>query len=159
MLIDVSLLCRMMMSLDMNRYILRSEQDEYILEAIMWTPIAVPDNQDTIDLVDKKTTGILAVLDSACKMPKGDDKAFVQNLFTMHPKHVRLTQITRIKKEGAKGIIPVNAFSIVHYAGTVIYNAKEFLSKNADFTSPDTMSLFAASKVLSIIHACNSRVI
>jgi hypothetical protein len=54
----------------------------------------------------------------------GDDKAFVQNLFTMHPKHARLTQITRIKKEGAKGIIPVNAFSIVHYAGTVIYNAK-----------------------------------
>jgi myosin-5 len=125
---------------------LKSEQDEYILEAIMWTPISVPDNQDTIDLVDKKGTGILAVLDSACKMPKGDDKAFVQNLFTIHPKHTRLTQVTRVKKEGAKGIIPMNGFSISHYAGTVIYNAKDFLPKNADFTSPDTVALFAASK-------------
>lgn len=46
------------------------------------------------------------------------------------------------------GIIPINGFSIVHYAGVVTYNAKDFLKKNADFSNPDTVALFKNSEVL-----------
>lgn len=45
------------------------------------------------------------------------------------------------------GITPINGFSIAHYAGVVTYNAKDFLSKNADFTHPDIVQLFSTAKV------------
>jgi len=131
-----------------NRYILKSEQDEYRAEAIMWTPIRVPDNQDVIDLIERRANppGLLSLLDAACKMPKGDDKGFTANVFQIHSSHARIKQVTRIKVAGQKGILPINGFSIHHYAGQVTYNAKEFLSKNSDATQSDNQALFATSK-------------
>ena len=49
-----------------NNAILLSEQKEYAKEAILWTPMDVPDNQDTIDLVAARGTGLIGLLDSAC---------------------------------------------------------------------------------------------
>jgi len=131
-----------------NTYILSSEQDEYRIEAIFWTPIQVPDNQDVIDLVDGQPQGILAVLDSACRMPKGSDKDFTANLFQFHKKHARINKVERItsKDKTKKGFDLINGFSLRHYAGIVTYNAKEFLAKNQDSTHPDTVILFGASK-------------
>ena len=48
-----------------------------MMEAIAWVPLKVPNNQDYIDLVDDKTTGILACLDSACQQPKGTTTATI----------------------------------------------------------------------------------
>ena len=128
-----------------NAYILQSEQEDYMMEAIAWTPLKVPDNQDYIDLVDKKPNGILAVLDSACQMPKGNPEAFIQNLFQIHKHHPRMAQVRRVRKKSVTGVVPINGFSIVHYAGKVIYNVDDFLVKNNDAPSADNVSLFAAS--------------
>jgi len=128
-----------------NGYILQSEQDEYRLEAIQWVPIKVPNNQDCIDLIDKRPSGILSILDSACKMPKANDEVFVRNLFSLQSFHNRLKPVKRITPKGQKNFININGFSIRHYAGEVIYNAAEFLLKNADATHPDTIALFASS--------------
>ena len=49
-----------------NYHVLKAEQDLYLKESLLWDPVDLPDNQDTIDMVIKKQTGLLAVLDSAC---------------------------------------------------------------------------------------------
>jgi myosin heavy subunit len=40
-----------------NAHVLLSEQEEYIREAIFWTPVDVVNNQDAIDLIDDKKSG------------------------------------------------------------------------------------------------------
>jgi myosin-5 len=41
------------------------EQDEYEKEAINWSYIEFVDNQDVLDLIEKKPMGIIALLDEA----------------------------------------------------------------------------------------------
>ncbi len=129
-----------------NSYILQSEQTEYLIEAIFWSPLTVPNNQDVLDLISAPTTGLIAMLDSACRTPKATDRSFTAELLAVHRKHPRLKVVTRLaSSSGAGGITPINGFSIRHYAATVVYNAKEFLPKNNDSTHPDTTSLFAGA--------------
>lgn len=152
-----------------NEHVIQSEQQEYLREALPWTPLQVADNQDTIDLVESKPNGIIATLDSACVMPKGTDAIFIDNLFNVHKKHPRIKMAReRVVKQrpnrggGARAItVPQmkalaasqkNAqkekflgFTIAHYAGSVTYNSEGFLSKNADSIHPDTVKLFGSS--------------
>lgn len=128
-----------------NCYILQSEQELYMIEAILWTPMEIPNNQDLIDLIDSKPKGILAILDSECKMPRSTDKTFISNLFRMNPFHSRMKQIKSKKVPGEKRKLAFNGFELRHYAKRVIYNAKDFLPKNNDLTHNDTIILFASS--------------
>lgn len=128
-----------------NGYILLSEQEEYLAEAIQWVPLKVPNNQDVIDLIDRKPNGILAVLDSECMMPKSTSETFIQNLFKVFRFHKRMAQVRRVTKAGVQGFTSINGFSIVHYAGKVIYNADDFLVKNNDAPSPENVALVASS--------------
>jgi myosin-5 len=41
-----------------NKYVFKLEQQEYEKEGILWKFISFPDNQDVLDLIDKKHTGI-----------------------------------------------------------------------------------------------------
>src|SRR5690606_31287599 len=75
-----------------NEHIILSEQQEYMREALPWTPLEVDDNSDTIELVQSKPSGIIAILDSTCVMPKGSDAIFVNNIFTAHRKHPRIKE-------------------------------------------------------------------
>eukprot|EP00474_Spongospora_subterranea_P006514 CRZ06972.1 hypothetical protein [Spongospora subterranea] len=124
-----------------NQEILLSEQKEYAKEAILWTPINVPDNQDTIDLVCDARTGILALLDSSCKMRGTTLQAFVDSINKQHSAHERYSQVSR---RGAHKDI-AHGFVIHHYAGNVVYNAAEFLIKNNDSEDPDSVVLFCKS--------------
>lgn len=130
-----------------NAHVIRSEQEEYIKEAIFWTPIKVPDNQDTIDLVSGPN-GIIAILDSACLMPRGTPENFTNDMFKYHAKHARLARFHHKRdRSGRRGsaLLPMNGFGITHYAGQVVYNAAEFLFKNSDSTHPDTKDIFLKS--------------
>lgn len=145
-----------------NNAVLLSEQREYAKEAIMWNPIDVPDNLDTIELIADSKSGILSLLNSACKMRGTTVDAFVDSVFKQQKGHARL-------KQPSKRQVFFNSFSIVdywvfkkyillsqhkglrygfelsHYAGKVTYNCDEFLVKNNDSTDPDTVALFATS--------------
>ena len=46
-----------------NKFVFKVEQKEYEKEGILWKFIAFPDNQDVLDLIDMKHTGVLALLD------------------------------------------------------------------------------------------------
>lgn len=137
-----------------NICIIEEEQKEYVREALPWRALKVPDNQDTIDLVEGKPSGIISVLDSTCMMPKGSDEIFINNLFEVHKKHAKMTRaMSRVLANQKNNLLERRGstrekfvgFNIEHYAGTVCYNAQGFLDKNADSTHADTLALFMSA--------------
>ncbi|KAH9785064.1 Myosin-6 [Citrus sinensis] len=50
-----------------NQHVFKMEQEEYSKEEINWSYIEFVDNQDILDLIEKKPGGIIALLDEACK--------------------------------------------------------------------------------------------
>ncbi|KAK1411231.1 hypothetical protein QVD17_37778 [Tagetes erecta] len=49
-----------------HQHVFKMEQEEYTKEEIDWSYIEFVDNQDILDLIEKKPGGILALLDEAC---------------------------------------------------------------------------------------------
>lgn len=136
-----------------NHAILISEQQEYARESIFWKPIDIQDGQETIDLIEKPWTGILSLLDSACKLSSTTSEYFVQSLFDTHknnsllyPVNVRNRGKTPRKRPSMRKD-PKKVFLLKHYAGVVEYNADEFISKNKDKADPDSITLFQSSGV------------
>jgi len=91
--------------------VFKLEQQEYEKEGIMWKFISFPDNQDVLDLIDMKHTGIMALLDEQCILPKSTDNKFTRYLYARCDRHPRFS---------ASSAQPVEyVFSIEHYAGFV----------------------------------------
>ena len=53
-----------------NKHIFKLEQEEYSKEHITWTSIRYTDNQPIIDLISKKPSGIIHLLDDESNFPK-----------------------------------------------------------------------------------------
>ena len=142
-----------------NYHIIMSEQEEYLKESVMWTPLSIPDNKEYLDLVEDKTTGFFALLDSQCKGPAKDDTtAFMQQLFKKHGNNKTIKKATKqgagswrgTKKKKVKGKNKsrgerFQGFIINHYADDVSYNALEFLKKNAESVHADTFKMIKKS--------------
>ena len=107
-----------------NKYVFKLEQQEYEKEGIMWKFISFPDNQDVLDLIDKKHTGIMALLDEQCILPRSTDEKFTRYLYARCDKH------TRFSASSAQRVDYL--FSIEHYAGYVVYTTDSWLEKNKD---------------------------
>jgi len=125
-----------------NVHVIKSEQEEYQREAIYWKAVNIPDNQKCLDMVLKKTTGLLAILDSACQTPKADDKTFTTLLFKQFYGHPSIKQVRTLPGTKGRSKVSINGFLVRHYARDVCYDAKEFLLKNVDSTHEDTVNLF-----------------
>lgn len=107
-----------------NKYVFKLEQQEYEKEGILWKFISFPDNQDVLDLIDKKHTGILALLDEQCILPKSTDQKFTRYLYGRCDKHARFNASSAQRVD--------YKFSIEHYAGYVEYTTDAWLEKNKD---------------------------
>jgi ankyrin repeat protein len=107
-----------------NKYVFKLEQQEYEKEGIMWKFISFPDNQDVLDLIDKKHTGILALLDEQCILPRSTDEKFTRYLYARCDKHARFSASSSQRVD--------YLFSIEHYAGFVVYTTDSWLEKNKD---------------------------
>lgn len=57
------------------------EQIEYEKEEIDWSYIEFVDNQDVLDLIEKKPGGILDLLDEQCQFPTSTAKDFALKLY------------------------------------------------------------------------------
>jgi len=107
-----------------NKYVFKLEQLEYEKEGILWKFITFPDNQDVLDLIDKRHTGIIALLDEQCILPGSSDQKFTRYLYARCDKHPRFH---------AKSAQRVDyKFSVEHYAGLVEYTTDSWLEKNKD---------------------------
>ncbi|KAG4981947.1 hypothetical protein JHK87_026696 [Glycine soja] len=119
-----------------NQHVFKMEQEEYTKEGIDWSYLEFVDNQDVLDLIEKKPGGIIALLDEACMFPKSTHETFSQKLYQTFKDHKRF-----IKPKLAR-----SDFSVVHYAGEVQYQSEQFLDKNKDYVVPEHQDMLSASK-------------
>ncbi|CAN6441991.1 unnamed protein product [Victoria cruziana] len=112
------------------------EQEEYTKEEINWSYIEFVDNQDVLDLIEKKPGGIISLLDEACMFPKSTHETFAQKLY----------QTFKNNKRFIKPKLSRTNFTISHYAGEVTYQADLFLDKNKDYVVAEHQALLSASQ-------------
>jgi myosin-5 len=116
--------CNEALQQQFNLFVFKTEQEEYRREGIQWEFIDFPDNQDVIDLIDQKRTGILSILTDQCRAPRGTDGSFCDAMYKTCGSMPRFeaTNLQRGHKQ----------FTIVHYAGPVTYETDGFVEKNKD---------------------------
>ncbi|XWS57728.1 hypothetical protein CRYUN_Cryun09bG0198100 [Craigia yunnanensis] len=119
-----------------NQHVFKMEQEEYTKEQINWSYIEFGDNQDVLDLIEKKPGGIVALLDEACMFPKSTHETFANKLY----------QTFKVHKRFIKPKLSRTDFIIANYAGEVLYQSDQFLDKNKDYVVPEHQDLLNASK-------------
>ncbi|KAM7498760.1 hypothetical protein LguiA_023174 [Lonicera macranthoides] len=115
-----------------NRHLFKLEQEEYELDGIDWTKVDFVDNQDCLDLIEKKPIGLISLLNEESTFPKATDTTFANKL----KQHLNANPYFKGERSGA--------FSIRHYAGKVLYDTSGFLEKNRDPLHSDTIQLLSS---------------
>ena len=118
-----------------NQHVFKMEQEEYEKEAIDWSYIEFVDNQDILDMIEKKPSGIIAKLDETCQFPQAKAEDFATKLYQEMDKEPRFS----------KPKISQTAFTLNHYAGEVTYESLNFLEKNKDYVVEDHQKVLMAS--------------
>ncbi|CAL5412366.1 unnamed protein product [Camellia sinensis] len=80
---------------------------EYELDGIDWTKVDFEDNQECLDLFEKKPIGLISLLDEDSNFPKATDLTFANKL----KQHLSGNPCFKGERGGA--------FGICHYAGEV----------------------------------------
>eukprot|EP00729_Bicosta_minor_P027283 gene27283-17214_t len=75
-----------------NQQILQQEQEIYELEGLRYRKVDFKDNQEIIDVVETKRSGIFALLDEACVMPRATDMTFTIRVHTTHSAKASLSK-------------------------------------------------------------------
>ncbi|XP_020880159.1 myosin-16 isoform X5 [Arabidopsis lyrata subsp. lyrata] len=119
-----------------NQHVFKMEQGEYQKEEIDWSYVEFVDNQDVVDLIEKKPGGIIALLDEACMLPKSTPETFSEKLYHTFKDHKRFMKPKLTRSD----------FTLVHYAGDVQYQSDQFLDKNKDYVVAEHQDLLNASK-------------
>ncbi|MBA0660925.1 hypothetical protein Goklo_012863, partial [Gossypium klotzschianum] len=88
-----------------NRHLFKLEQEEYDLEGIDWTKVVFEDNQECLDLFEKKPLGILSLLDEESNAPNSTDFTLANKL----KQHLNSNSYFK----GDRG----RAFGVLHFAG------------------------------------------
>ncbi|XP_051739248.1 unconventional myosin-IXAb isoform X15 [Ctenopharyngodon idella] len=119
-----------------NQHIFKLEQEEYRSEGISWHMIDYIDNTACINLISKKPTALLHLLDEECNFPQASNQTLLDKFKRQH--------------EGSGYIefpaVMEPAFIIRHYAGKVKYGVKDFREKNTDHMRPDIVALLKSSR-------------
>ncbi len=132
--------CNEKLQFHFNEFIFKLEQDEYKSEGIPVDMIEFKDNQPTLDLLEKKGEGVLAMIDEELSVPKGDDLTFLKKVLAKHAKHPNFAA------PKPKDLNSNLVFCIFHYAGLVPYNVTSFLEKNKDALNEDITDAINSSK-------------
>jgi len=119
-----------------NQFVFKLEEQLYERECIPWDPLDFPDNQDAVDLLQGRGTGVFAILDEECVVPAGSDLGFVNKLIKQHKGHKRFDEIKT----------KPTWFVIKHFAGPVQYCTDSFLDKNKDQLGPDIVKCMGSSQ-------------
>jgi len=131
--------CNEALQQQFNKFIFKLEQQEYERENIAWSFISFPDNQDVLDLIEKKHTGIFSILDEQCKLAKCTDQSFANVTYEKCRDHPRFIADRTQKAAGS--------FSINHYAGPVEYSSASFLEKNKDELPKEATDFLFSSSI------------
>uniref|UniRef100_A0A0E0P479 Myosin motor domain-containing protein n=2 Tax=Oryza rufipogon TaxID=4529 RepID=A0A0E0P479_ORYRU len=119
-----------------NQHVFKMEQEEYTKEEIDWSYIQFVDNQEILDLIEKKPGGIIALLDETCMLRNSTHETFAEKLY----------QKFKDNPHFSKPKFSRSDFTIHHYAGNVTYQTDLFLDKNIDYAVNEHQILLNASK-------------
>ncbi|CAB9504288.1 Myosin type-2 heavy chain [Seminavis robusta] len=115
--------CNETLQMQFSSFILKNEQKEYEKEGIKWDFIDFAENQDVLDLIERKS-GIIGILDDMCRAPGTTDRVFCDTLY----KNCTTSSVFTANKKQTAMLM----FTIHHYAGPVEYTADGFVEKNRD---------------------------
>ncbi|KAH0514248.1 Unconventional myosin-IXa [Microtus ochrogaster] len=104
-----------------NQHIFKLEQEEYRTEGISWHNIDYIDNTCCINLISKKPTGLLHLLDEESNFPQATNQTLLDKFKHQHEENSYI--------EFPAVLEP--AFIIKHYAGKVKYGVKHLLEVNS----------------------------
>jgi myosin-6 len=123
---------------------LQQEQEIYELEGLRFRKVEYVDNQPVIDVAEDRRSGVFALLDEACLMPRSSDQTFTT---TVHSKHLGSKFLTApINRRGVKKrLLEDEAFVVLHFAGEVTYETSRFLDKNNDTIHDELLAVLAGS--------------
>ncbi|KAF3534456.1 hypothetical protein DY000_02038564 [Brassica cretica] len=108
---------------------------EYEGDGIDWTKVEFKDNQECLDLIEKKPIGLVSLLDEESNFPKATDTTFANKL----KHHLKANSCFRGERRG-------HGFRVSHYAGEVLYDTNGFLEKNRDPLHVDLIQLLSSCK-------------
>ncbi|KAI2497167.1 myosin-kinesin ATPase superfamily-like protein [Fragilaria crotonensis] len=129
--------CNEALQQQFNAFVLKNEQAEYEREGIEWSFIEFPENQDVLDLIDKRGSGILNILDDQCRAPGTTDRSFASDVYSKCTGHSRF--------RANRKQVAVFQFEVHHYAGFVEYTTDGFVEKNRDEMHNESTVLLANS--------------
>ena len=120
-----------------NAHTFKLEEEVYKFEKIKFSHVEFIDNQVVLDLIESKPNGLISTLDEEIIMPKATDLTFKDKLDQKHgqKKNPRFKQHLR----------EPNKFTVVHYAGDVVYTVDGFLDKNKDTLYEGLLELMSIS--------------
>jgi myosin heavy subunit len=95
-----------------NENTFKLEEELYRSEGVPFEPSNYIDNQAVLDLIEKKTSGMLVLLDEELKFPRSTDETFLSKLVKTHAGNARFEERVKGKK---------TQFILKHYAGNVAY--------------------------------------
>ncbi|KAK7272499.1 hypothetical protein RJT34_29126 [Clitoria ternatea] len=115
-----------------NRHLFKLEQEDYELDGVDWTKVEFEDNQECLDLFEKKPLGLISLLDEESNFPRASDLTLANKL----KQHLHTNPC--FKDERGR------AFGVRHYAGEVVYETAGFLEKNRDPLPSDSIQLLSS---------------
>ena len=119
-----------------NQKVFKMEQEEYEKEAIDWSYIEFVDNQDILDVIERKVGGIISLLDESCIMTSTTSEQFAQKLFSSLDNEKRFSKPKRSQVD----------FTLNHYAGDVTYESENFIEKNKDYAILEHTEVLSTSE-------------
>lgn len=115
-----------------NERILKEEQSIYEKEGLDLKRVEFIDNQDCIQLLENKSSGIFDLLDEESRLPKPSAQHFTQSVHAANKGHFRLALPRTSKLKAHREIRDDEGFLIRHFAGAVCYETHSFIDKNND---------------------------
>ncbi|ETO14295.1 Rab GTPase binding protein, partial [Reticulomyxa filosa] len=103
-----------------DEHTFKMEEMLYRKEGINFDSVNYVDNQPILDLIEKKKTGLLPILDEQTRMPKTNDQTTFQAFCLTHKATSHFKPF--VKKDGH--------FVITHYAGEVVYDVTCLIISN-----------------------------
>lgn len=104
-----------------NTFIFQYEQQLYQEQGVPWVEVSFPDNQHCLQLLEHKTTGVLALLEEECILPQPSDRRLLNKLKDKHKCHTGFDAVPTFN----------DRFIINHFAGPVTYIVDGFVDKNS----------------------------
>jgi myosin I len=133
---------------------LRAEKREYENEGINSTySDTILDNEKVVSTIEGKQ-GIMSLLDDQILLNDYNPDNFITNLNCLFVSNSDVVIPNVYKDMEKQSNEKVYTFGINHYAGTVTYNAHQFIEKNSDTLYDDLMKVMRSSKSPFIVELC-----